>query len=104
MSYSEAEGCVRDLAAYLLTERSRRPLTVAAYDRDLKEFAEFVRRGHEEHPDEFPDTSLRAVKSTQVRRYIAYMFDSRNYDSRSVCRKLSPINALFRYLYITGDV
>jgi integrase/recombinase XerC len=104
MSHSEAEGCVRDLAAYLLTERQRSPLTVAAYEGDLKEFAAFVRLGHEERPQEFPDASLRAVKSTQVRRYIAYMFDTRKYDSRTVCRKLSSIKALYRFLKVTGEL
>ena len=104
MSHSEAEGCVRDLAAYLLTERKRSPLTVAAYEGDLKEFAQFVRRGHEERPEEFPEASLRAVKSTHVRRYIAYMFDARKYDSRTVCRKLSSIKALYRFLKVTGEL
>lgn len=103
MSYSgEQEGCVRDLAAYLLTERKRSPLTVAAYQQDLGEFARFLRRCHEERPEELADPSLLAVKATQIRRYIAYLFDARNYDSRTVCRKLSSIRALYRFLKITG--
>lgn len=104
MSHSEAEGCVRDLAAYLLTERKRSPLTVAAYERDLKEFAAFLSRGYEERPADSPAASLRAVRPTHVRRYIAYLFDTRKYDSRTVCRKLSSIKALYRFLKITGEL
>jgi site-specific recombinase XerD len=103
MSYSAPiEGCVKDLSAYLLTERRRSPLTVAAYERDLREFAEFLKRSHEAQPDEFASASLLQVRATQIRRYIAYLFDSRKYDSRTVCRKLSSIRALYRFLKITG--
>jgi site-specific recombinase XerD len=103
MSYSvPIEGCVKDLSAYLLTERRRSPLTVAAYERDLREFAEFLKRSHEAQPDEFASAALLEVRATQIRRYIAYLFDSRKYDSRTVCRKLSSIRALYRFLKITG--
>ncbi|HEY2474846.1 MAG TPA: tyrosine-type recombinase/integrase [Candidatus Cybelea sp.] len=103
MSYSvPVEGCVKDLAAYLLTERKRSPLTVAAYEQDLKEFAEFLRQSHEKQPVEFPQTSLLGVRPTEIRRYIVYLFDSRKHDSRTVCRKLSSIRALYRFLKITG--
>lgn len=97
MSHSAREDCVRDLAAYLLTERKRSPLTVAAYERDLDEFAAHLRA---EAATEAP--LLLGVRPTQIRRYIAYLFDKRNYDSRTVCRKLSSIRALYRFLKITG--
>jgi integrase/recombinase XerC len=84
-----------DLRGYLLTERKRSPLTVAAYERDLVEFSEFLR-------GEGGGVSLRSVKATHIRRYIAYMFDGRGYDSRTVNRKLSSIRALYRFLKITG--
>lgn len=86
---------VRDLAGYLLTERKRSPLTVAAYARDLKEFCEFLRA-------KASGVSLRTVKASQIRQYIAHLFDGRGYDSRTVCRKLSSIRALYRFLKITG--
>ena len=86
---------VRDLRGYLLTERKRSPLTVAAYERDLMEFGEFLRATQDGAP-------LLAVKPTQIRQYIAHMFDGRGYDSRTVCRKLSSIRALYRFLKITG--
>lgn len=93
---------MKDLCAYLLTERRRSPLTAAAYERDLREFAEFLRRSHEGQPDEFAAASLLEVRATHIRRYIAYLFDARKYDSRTVCRKLSSIRALYRFLKITG--
>lgn len=93
---------MRDLAAYLLTERKRSPLTVAAYERDLDEFAAFLADSHGKNPADFPSASLREVRPTEVRRYIAYLFDTRNYDSRTVCRKLSSIRSLYRFLKITG--
>jgi integrase/recombinase XerC len=95
MSHSPREDCVRDLAAYLLTERQRSPLTVAAYERDLDEFAAFVRT-------EDAAASLLGVRPTHIRRYIAHLFDKHDYNSRTVCRKLSSIRALYRFLKITS--
>jgi site-specific recombinase XerD len=86
---------VHDLAGYLLTERRRSPLTVAAYARDLKEFSDFL-------ATKAPALSLRGVKPSEIRQYIAYLFDAHGYDSRTVCRKLSSIRALYRFLKITG--
>jgi site-specific recombinase XerD len=86
----QPDPLIRDLTGYLLTERKRSPLTVAAYERDLMEFAAFLRG------------PLLEVVPSQVRRYIAHMFDERKYDSRTVCRKLSSIRALYRFLKITG--
>jgi site-specific recombinase XerD len=88
---------VRDLRGYLLTERKRSPLTVAAYERDLMEFTAFLRATE-------ASASLQAVKPTQIRRYIAHLFDARGCDSRTVCRKLSSIRALYRFLKITGTL
>jgi integrase/recombinase XerC len=86
---------VRDLRGYLLTERKRSPLTVAAYERDLMEFGDFLKDTQAYH-------SLKRVGSSQIRQYIAHLFDARGYDSRTVCRKLSSIRALYRFLKITG--
>jgi integrase/recombinase XerC len=91
----DPDPLVRDLRGYLLTERKRSPLTVAAYERDLMEFTAFLR-------DTEASVSLQAVKPTQIRRYIAHLFDRRGCDSRTVCRKLSSIRALYRFLKITG--
>ena len=93
---------VRDLTGYLLTERKRSPLTVAAYERDLAEFAAFLHAKHAQRPADFPDPSLRAVAASQIRQYIAHMFDARGCHSQTVCRKLSSIRALYRFLKITG--
>lgn len=91
----QPDPLVRDLRGYLLTERKRSPLTVAAYARDLTEFADFLNRTQ-------AGASLRAVAASQIRQYIAHMFDVRRYDSTTVCRKLSSIRALYRFLKITG--
>ena len=61
---------VGDLAGYLLTERKRSPLTVAAYARDLKEFCDFL-------AEKAPSASLRTVGASQIRQYIAHLFDAR---------------------------
>ncbi|MGA8575616.1 MAG: tyrosine-type recombinase/integrase [Candidatus Cybelea sp.] len=103
MSYSAStkkvpakpEPLIRDLRGYLLTERKRSPLTVAAYERDLVEFSAFLRSDQ-------PGVALQAVKTSHIRRYIAHLFDDRDYDSRTVCRKLSSIRALYRFLKITS--
>jgi integrase/recombinase XerC len=86
---------VQDLAGYLLTERKRSPLTVAAYACDLKEFCGFLAA-------KAPGVSLKTAGPSQIRQYIAHLFDVRGYDSRTVCRKLSSIRALYRFLKITG--
>ena len=91
----QVDPLVRDLRGYLLTERKRSPLTVAAYERDLNEFVDFLRESQ-------GGASLKRVQATQIRQYIAHMFDGRGYDSRTVCRKLSSIRALYRFLKITG--
>ena len=102
MSHSEDESRILDLTGYLLTERRRSPLTVSAYARDLREFAAFLAGYHERRPSECPDPSLMAVVPSHIRKYIVYLFDERRYDSRTVCRKLSSIRALYRFLKITG--
>jgi site-specific recombinase XerD len=102
MSHSEGvkklpvkpDPLIRDLRGYLLTERKRSPLTVAAYERDLVEFSAFL-------SDQGPVT-LHSVNTSHIRRYIAHLFDDRGYDSRTVCRKLSSIRALYRFLKITS--
>lgn len=99
---SSPDPLIRELTGYLLTERQRSPLTVAAYERDLHEFATFLQRRSAEGGADFPDASLRAVVPSQIRQYIAHMFDERGYDSRTVCRKLSSIRSLYRFLKITG--
>lgn len=86
---------VRDLRGYLLTERKRSPLTVAAYERDLREFTAYLQGSHGR-------AGLKGVATRQIRQYIAHLFDDRGYDSRTVCRKLSSIRALYRFLKITG--
>ncbi len=89
----EPDSLVRDLTGYLLTERRRSPLTVAAYERDLREFQAFL-----------GGTRLTLVGPSEIRRYIAYLFDEHAYDSKTVCRKLSSIRALYRFAKITGVV
>ncbi|HEX3672019.1 MAG TPA: tyrosine recombinase XerC [Candidatus Cybelea sp.] len=92
---AKADPLIRDLRGYLLTERQRSPLTVDAYERDLMEFMRFL-------GEDQARIGLRSVKSSHIRRYIAHLFDDRGYDSRTVCRKLSSIRALYRFLKITG--
>ena len=101
-SASSPDPLIRDLTGYLLTERKRSPLTVAAYQRDLMEFADFLQKSHARRPEDFPDPALLAVVSSQIRQYIAHLFDARGCHSRTVCRKLSSIRALYRFLKITG--
>jgi integrase/recombinase XerC len=93
----QPDPVVRELRGYLLTERKRSPLTVAAYERDLMEFSDFLR-------ETLGRAALKSVKPTQIRQYIAHLFDRRAYDSRTVCRKLSSIRALYRFLKITGEL
>jgi integrase/recombinase XerD len=83
-----------DFLDYLRVERGAAKLTIAAYTRDLVQFAEFLERRR---------LSLNGARREDVREYIQELF-SNGLDGRSVGRKISAIRQLYRHLLLDGKI
>ena len=83
-----------DFLDYLRVERGSARLTIAAYSRDLAQFAEFLEKRK---------LLLGSARREDVRDFIQSLF-SNQLDGRSVGRKLSAIRQLYRYLLLDGRV
>ena len=79
---------------YLLVERGSAKLTIAAYNCDLAQFAEFLEKRKQ---------NLTGARREDVRAYIQELF-SNQLDARSVRRKLSAIRHLYRHLLLDGKI
>jgi site-specific recombinase XerD len=90
---------ILDFMAYLRLERNRSQLTVEAYARDLHEFGAFLGGGAEGvSVIGKPYPKLRAATTSDVRRYIMLLAGERQYDARTIRRKLSSLKALYKYM------
>ena len=77
--------------AFLRAARAQRdlsPHTLAAYDADLEQFAEWARRG--------AITDVREIDRRLLRRYLAYLGE-RRYARRTIARKTSAIRSMLRW-------
>lgn len=81
---------------YLITEKRSSAHTVEAYKSDLAQFAAFAQR-------EFELTDETQVVSTIVRSWMAYLMEE-GYNPTSVHRKISSINAYYRFLQKQGQI
>ncbi|MCI0351902.1 MAG: tyrosine recombinase XerD [Acidobacteriales bacterium] len=79
---------------YLKVEKGLAALTVAAYQQDLRQFAEFV-AGRKR--------ALENARREDIRDYLSHLFAARM-DGRSVARKLSALRHFYRYLLLDGHV
>jgi len=79
---------------YLKIEKGLAALTVAAYTRDIRQFAEFIER---------PKRNLLNARPEDVRGFIQQLF-SNSVDARSVARKLSALRHLYRFLLLDKRV
>jgi len=75
---------------YLKVEKGLAPLSIAAYGRDLEQFAEFLERRKRE---------LRAARMRDVREFLEEL-QANGMDARSVARKLSALRQFYRYLLL----
>ncbi len=83
MTLSDA---ITDFVHRIEVERGLSPHTVAAYERDLSQFASFCERMNL--------IQLSAVSRRPIRRYMAQL-TTRGYSARSVARKISAIRSFF---------
>src|SRR5208282_3478530 len=79
---------------YLRVERGSAKLTIAAYNSDLVQFAEFLEKRH---------VVLSGARREDVREFIQELF-SNALDGRSVGRRLSAIRHLYRHLLLDGKI
>lgn len=80
---------------YLRIEKRYSPHTVLSYSKDLEQFFSFL-------SGMSPEDDENSITSGDVRAWVVAMFDSNNYTSSSVHRKISCLRAFFRYLRIEG--
>ena len=85
---------IKEYAAYLQVERGLRPNSVAAYGRDLEQFAEFLERRNE---------GLREATQAGVSGFVAHL-RAHGVQGRSVARKLSGLKGFYRWLLMDGRV
>lgn len=88
---------LREYEAYLRVERGLRPLSVAAYRRDLEMFAEFLESG---------ERVLIGAVQADVSGFMQHLREH-GQESRSVARKLSGLRGFYRWLLrdkrVSGD-
>ncbi|MBD5355452.1 MAG: tyrosine-type recombinase/integrase [Bacteroides sp.] len=82
---------IDDFLDYLQYELNRAPLTVEAYERDIKQFAEWLTNGK---PDEFSPAD---VTTADVRAWLAFLSRDGNI-ARTLRRKAQSLRAFFRFL------
>ena len=75
---------------YLKVEKGLAPLSIAAYGRDLRQFAEFAERRKR---------MLTVVRPRDVREFLEEL-QAHALDARSVGRKLSALRQFYRYLLL----
>ena len=81
---------------YLLLEKKYSPLTVKAYEADLKSFALFIN-------EEFGQEGLPGVHYSQIRSWIIKLVEH-GLNNRSINRKISSLKAFYRFLLTTGQI
>jgi len=77
---------------YLKIEKGLAPLTVAAYTRDIIQFAGFLKR-----------RPLANARRQDVRDFLDHLF-SNHVDGRSVARKLSALRHFYKYLLLDRHI
>lgn len=82
--------------AYLALEKKYSPHTLAAYLRDLNEFAEFIQSNYDQ-------TELSEVHYPQIRSWIVKLVDG-GLSNRSVNRKIASLKAYYKFLQKTAAI
>ena len=80
--------------AYILAERRFSTLTVEAYQRDMEQFAAYLKK-------DFEIDDLTRVKTTMVKSYIVKMKED-GLTNRSINRKISTLRTFYKYCLREG--
>ena len=80
--------------AYILAERRFSALTVEAYQRDMEQFAAYLKK-------DFEIDDLTQVKTTMVKSYIVKMKED-GLTNRSINRKISTLRTFYKYCLREG--
>ncbi|MDE1154125.1 MAG: tyrosine recombinase XerD [Acidobacteriaceae bacterium] len=94
MSQASNATLLREYAVHLRVERGLRPLSCAAYGRDLEMFAEYL---------EGENATLLAAQQEQVSGFMQHLREH-GQESRSVARKLSGLRGFYRWLLMDKHV
>ena len=89
------ESTIHVFLSYLRVERGLAQNTILAYGRDLKRFAEFLRRRHKERMED--------VTREDVVDFLASLYKEK-LDSRSVARFLVTLRGLYKFAMMEGMV
>ena len=89
---SPNERVLASFVDYLKVEKGLAPLTVAAYTRDVMQFADSLQKLK-------PARSLLRARREEVRAFLDQLF-SNQVDGRSVARKLSSLRHFYKYLLL----
>jgi integrase/recombinase XerD len=79
---------------YLKIEKGLAPLTISAYESDIRQFSEFLEK-RKRH--------LSNARRSEVSDFIQQLF-SHSVDGRSVARKLSALRHLYKFLLVDGGI
>ena len=85
---------VDQFIAYILAERRFSALTVEAYQRDMEQFAAYLKK-------DFEIDDLTQVKTTMVKSYIVKMKED-GLTNRSINRKISTLRTFYKYCLREG--
>ena len=87
---------IKAFTDYLLLEKKYSSHTVIAYKKDLESFKNFCQ-------DQFNNSDLRVVNYNEVRSWIVALSQN-SISNRSINRKITALNSLYKFLLKTGDV
>ena len=87
---------IKAFTEYLLREKNYSPLTIQAYETDLKEFSEFVEKEYGAEP-------LSDVHYPQIRRWVVSLVES-GISNRSINRKTSSLSSFYKFLLKTETI
>ena len=92
MALSSNERTLAGFLDYLKVEKGLAALTIQAYARDIRQFAEALRK-----------RDLIHARRSDVRGFLQQLFSSQ-VDGRTVARKLSALRHLYRYLLLDRHI
>ncbi len=89
---------IRTFLRVLERERNYSPRTIASYEDDLRQFADFLSRHFSDRP-----VDLAAVDHVTIRLFLGDLLEQ-HFAKRSIARKLACVRSFFRYLRRTHQV